>query len=122
MVDYSIKAADILALDGIQVEVINMRFVKPLDEILLDEIGSTHKKVITIEENSILGGFGSSITEYFADRNYKNDILRLGLPDKFIEHGTQEELHKQLELDPAGIAKQVKLFLKGQIISHKVVA
>jgi 1-deoxy-D-xylulose-5-phosphate synthase len=122
MVDNSLQAADILSGEGIQIEVINMRFIKPLDYEMLDKIVSTHRKIITIEENNIAGGFGSSVGEYFIDNNYKNDLLRLGLPDRFIEHGKQNELYRQLELDPAGVAEKIKLFLKGQNIIHEAVA
>ena len=122
MVENSRKAADILSDEGIHAEVVNMRFIKPLDYELLDKIASTHRKIITLEENTILGGFGSSVIEYFIDNNYKNDLLRLGLPDRFIEHGKQKELHQQLELDPASIAGKIKLFLKGQNIVHEAVA
>jgi 1-deoxy-D-xylulose-5-phosphate synthase len=122
MVENSMKAATILSKEGIHPEVVNMRFIKPLDYRLLDKIVSTHRKIVTIEENTITGGFGSFVSEYFTDNNYKNDLLRLGLPDKFIEHGKQKELFQLLELDPAGIAGKVKLFLKGQNIIHEAVA
>lgn len=114
MVDYSLKASEMLAQEGIQSEVINLRFIKPLDTDMLDEIASRHSKIITLEENSIAGGFGSAVAEYFIDKNYKNDILRIAIPDKFIDHGTQAELHRMLEMDAQGIAGKVKLFLKGQ--------
>ena len=122
MVENSMRAADILAEKGIQIEVINMRFIKPLDFEMLDKIVSTHRKIITIEENNVAGGFGSSVSEYLIDCNYKNDLLRLGLPDRFIEHGKQIELYHQLELDPPGVAEKIKLFLKGQNIIHEAVA
>ncbi|MGE5354296.1 MAG: 1-deoxy-D-xylulose-5-phosphate synthase [Acidobacteriota bacterium] len=113
MVHYSLKAAEILQKEGISCEVINMRYVKPLDTEMLDDIASHHNKIVTLEENTIAGGFGSAVAEYFIDRNYKNDILRIALPDKFVDHGTQAELHRMLEMDAEGIAGQVKLFLKG---------
>lgn len=111
MVDYSVKAADILKNHGISPSVYNMRYIKPLDTSLLDEIASKFNKVVTVEENSIIGGFGSGVIEYFADKKYKSDLLRLGLPDKFIDHGTQKELHELLGIDPDGIARSVSGFL-----------
>ncbi len=69
-----------------------------------------YSKVVTLEENSLVGGFGSGVLEYFTENNYKNDILRIGLPDNFIEHGTQAELHQIIGIDPEGIAKKVKVF------------
>jgi 1-deoxy-D-xylulose-5-phosphate synthase len=122
MVDYSLKASEILSAEGLQGEVVNMRFVKPLDIQLLDKVASTYKKIITIEENSTVGGFGSAVVEYCSDMNYKNEILRLGVPDKFIEHGTQEELHKMIGIDPDHIAEKIKLFINGRIVSQKGVA
>ncbi|MFZ0454847.1 MAG: 1-deoxy-D-xylulose-5-phosphate synthase [Ignavibacteriaceae bacterium] len=120
MVDYSIKAAKLLADDGIHSEIINMRFIKPLDMEMLDNISVRHNKIVTLEENSLVGGFGSGVLEYFNEKNYKNDILRIGLPDKFVNHGSQSELHNLLEIDPAGIAKKVKAFCKNQSIKQKV--
>lgn len=110
MVDYSIKAAEKLESDGISCEIINMRFAKPLDEKRLNEIAKRFNKIVTLEENAIQGGFGSAVIEYFSDNNFKNDILRIGLPDKFIDHGTQTELHKLIGIDPDGIAEKIKLF------------
>lgn len=112
MVNYSLIASEKLENHGIHSEVVNMRFAKPLDYNLLDEIASRFKKIVTLEENSIIGGFGSAVIEYFADKNYKNDILRIGLPDKFVDHGTQEELHKMLGIDPDGIVKSVIHFIE----------
>ena len=121
MVDYSIKAAEKLTLDGIECEVINMRFAKPLDTDLLDDIAASHTKIITVEENSLPGGFGSGVVEYFADNNYKNDILRIGLPDKYVDHGTQEELHHLLSIDPDGIAARIKTFYSSKRINQEVI-
>lgn len=112
MVDYSLKANEILKEDNIETQIYNMRFVKPLDKKILDEVAVKFEKVITIEENSLPGGFGSAVVEYFNDNKYKSDVLRLGLPDKFIEHGTQAELHKMLKIDPDGIAENTREFLK----------
>jgi 1-deoxy-D-xylulose-5-phosphate synthase len=120
MVNYAMKVNDKLKNEGISSEIVNMRYVKPLDTNLLDELSENFQKIITLEENSIIGGFGSAITEYFIDKNYKNDILRLGLPDKFIEHGTQAELHHLLGIDPEGILNQIKNFFETRNISKEV--
>ncbi|MHB8580892.1 MAG: 1-deoxy-D-xylulose-5-phosphate synthase [Ignavibacteriaceae bacterium] len=77
MVDYSLKASLILENENISCEVINMRFVKPLDYQLLDEIVKSHSRIITLEENALAGGFGSGILEYFSEKNYKNEVLRI---------------------------------------------
>jgi 1-deoxy-D-xylulose-5-phosphate synthase len=112
MVNYASKAVEILNDNGIHSELINMRFIKPLDTQILDEIAATHDKIVTIEENNLPGGFGSAVVEYLSDKNFKNDVLRIGIPDKFIDHGTQAELHKLIEIDPQGIVSQITSFLK----------
>lgn len=122
MVDYAVKASCQLNAEGISVEVINMRFVKPLDKIMLDEFAKSFNKIITLEENSVAGGFGSAVLEYFSSMNYKNDFLTLGLPDKFVDHGTQQELHHILKIDPQGITERVKDFLKLKSIHENIVA
>ena len=120
MVDYSLQAAEKLEDIDISTEVINMRFIKPLDTGLLDYAAGKFSKIITLEENTVTGGFGSGVLEYFAEKNYKNDILRIGLPDKFVEHGTQKELHHLLGIDPDGIAKKVKSFSKSKSLHKEV--
>ena len=121
MVDYSLKAAVKLAKEGINCEVINMRFVKPMDYEMLDNVAQRFDKILTLEESTLIGGFGSGVLEYFAEKKYKNDILRVGLPDQFIDHGTQAELHNQLGIDPAGIIEKVKMFFAGKGIKKEVV-
>lgn len=122
MVDYSFKAVQKLKEMDISCELYNMRFAKPLDLNMLDNIANKFKKIITIEENSIIGGFGSAILEYFSDKNYKNEILRLGLPDKFIEHGTQAQLHNLLGIDVNGIVENVKNFISPKNNTNEAVA
>lgn len=121
MVHYSVKAAQLLKEHGLNCEVVNMRFAKPLDNDLLDDIAMRFNKIITVEENALSGGFGSAVVEYFTDNNYKNDILRVGLPDKFIDHGTQEELHHLLGIDPNGIVQIVKQFYQTKKINKEVI-
>ncbi|WP_372882574.1 1-deoxy-D-xylulose-5-phosphate synthase [Psychromonas sp.] len=86
---------------------VDMRFVKPLDKQLLDHLAKTHKQFVTIEENSIAGGAGSAVNEYFMAEKINVPVLNLGLPDQFIEQGTQKEIYALLELDSAGIEKQI---------------
>ena len=80
-----------------------MRFVKPLDENLLHEILKNHKYILTVEDGCIMGGFGSAIIEFMADNNYKNSIQRLGIPDRIIEHGSQDELYNECFYDDKAI-------------------
>ena len=88
-----------------------MRFLKPMDESLLHDIGKKYKKIITIEDGVIKGGFGSAVLEFMADNNYHPQIKRLGIPDTFVEHGTQNELFHMLGLDSEGISKEIINFL-----------
>ncbi len=115
MVIYSEQAAEKLAEKGIDAEVVNMRFVKPLDRELLFDIFSKFKKILTVEDNTIIGGFGSAISEFAEQHSYKNEILIHGLPDKFIEHGKPNELHEMLKLDAKGIAEVAEEFLKKEV-------
>jgi len=119
MVNYAEKASALLNENGIKCELVNMRFIKPLDTNLLDEIAAKFEKIVTLEENSLPGGFGTAVLEYFNEKNYKNDILRIGIPDKFIDHGTQSELHKILEIDPAGIVSRISSFLKSEKVTER---
>jgi 1-deoxy-D-xylulose-5-phosphate synthase len=117
MVNNSMKAAEILGIKNINIEVVNMRFIKPLDTDLLRKTFDKFSKIITVEDNSIIGGFGSGVCEFAEQYGYKNDILIHGLPDKFIEHGKPEELHADLRLDPEGLAIVAEEFLKREKIS-----
>ena len=94
-------------LDTYSVAHYDMRFVKPLDEALLHEIFRKHDKVITVEDGCIQGGFGSAIIEFMADHNYKAQVKRLGIPDKYVEHGTQPELWRECEYDKQAIIESV---------------
>jgi 1-deoxy-D-xylulose-5-phosphate synthase len=120
MVNYSLKAAEKLASEGINCEIINMRFIKPLDTEMLDIIAGKHIKVVTLEESTLVGGFGSAVLEYFNEKNYKNDVLRIGLPDHFVEHGTQKELHQLLKMDPDGIVERVRIFCKNKSVKREI--
>jgi 1-deoxy-D-xylulose-5-phosphate synthase len=83
----------------------DMRFLKPLDEKILDEVGRKFKRVITIENGVIKGGLGSAVLEWMNDHGYTPQVQRLGLPDKFIEHGTVKELQHIVGIDEEGILK-----------------
>ncbi len=120
MVNYSIKAADLLANQGINCEIVNMRFAKPIDSNRLDEVAKKFNKIVTLEESTIVGGFGSGVLEYMSEKNYKNDVLRIGLPDRFVDHGTQGELHHLLGIDPEGIAGKVKVFCEFPNVGQEV--
>lgn len=111
MVYNSENAAKLLSEKGIDAEVINARFVKPLDRELLFDVFSRFEKIITVEDNTIVGGFGSGVSEFAAQHKFKNDILIHGVPDRFIEQGKPEELHEELKLDAKGISEVVTEFV-----------
>ena len=90
----------------------NMRFIKPLDEQLLHKIFSQFDKIITIEDGTIVGGFGSAVVEFTSEKNYHSKtIKRMGIPDNFIEHGTVSELQEIVGLDKESILKEIKKLL-----------
>ncbi|MGB9852683.1 MAG: 1-deoxy-D-xylulose-5-phosphate synthase [Candidatus Kapaibacteriota bacterium] len=107
MVVNSILARDLLLTKGITPAIVNARFIKPLDEEMLHQIANKYEYIITIEEGTVVGGFGSAVAEFLARNNLKNELTIHGIPDKFIEHGTQEELLASIELDPRGIAQKI---------------
>jgi len=91
--------------------VVNLRFIKPLDEQLLLHLASNHRYLVTVEENAIHGGAGSAINEYLASVNVTIPILNLGIPDRFIEQGTREQCLTACGLDTSGIMRGIKSFL-----------
>ncbi len=93
---------------SLNASVIDMRFVKPIDEDLIGDMAATHQLIVTIEENSIMGGAGSAINEYLLRSNYQIPILNLGLPDKFLEHGKVPEILADIALDSASVTEAIK--------------
>jgi len=105
----SMEAAEELKKKGIDAAVVNSRFVKPLDRELLCRVASSVKKILTVEENVLMGGFGSAVLELFEDEGlYDVRVKRLGIPDEFVEQGTQAELRKKYGIDRDGIREAVK--------------
>ncbi len=108
----ALRAAQKIAAEGRSIRVINARFIKPLDEELFSETAGQFKKIITVEENVLQGGFGSAVLELFADKGINGvQLKRLGIPDKFIEHATQAQLREKYGLDEDGIYRTVKEML-----------
>jgi 1-deoxy-D-xylulose-5-phosphate synthase len=115
MVYPSLKAAELLATDEISTEVVNMRFVKPLDEKLLEHIATRHTHIMTVEDHVVHGGFGSAVLECLAGKQFTHlKVFVHGIPDEFIEHGLPNELAAMLRLDPEGIARVAREFLQTQ--------
>lgn len=95
----------------------DMRFVKPLDEECLHQIGKKYSQIITVEDGTIMGGFGSAVNEFLSEHGYTTNVTRLGIPDRFIDHGTQEELYKECGFDETGIINCVKRLVKPGVFS-----
>ena len=101
------EAIDQFVKDGISVAHYDMRFIKPLDTTLLHEVFSKYDKVITVEDGCLMGGFGSAVIEFMSDQGYQSIVKRLGIPDKYIHHGTQKELWSDCGFDTKSIINQV---------------
>ena len=103
----ALKAAQLLEEKGLHCGVINMRFVKPLDSALLDEALKISPRLVTVEDNSLVGGFGSAVAEYTADKQAACKLLRLGIPDEFVEHAKSAQLYEQLGINAEKIAAHI---------------
>ena len=112
--NYVTKAINELEKEDIFPSHYDMRFVKPIDENLLHEILKKHDYILTVEDGCIIGGFGSAILEFMGDNNYSNAVQRLGIPDKIIEHGSQDELYKECNYDDKSIYSFCKKMLDHQ--------
>jgi 1-deoxy-D-xylulose-5-phosphate synthase len=115
--NYTTKAIELLADKNISAAHYDMRFVKPLDELLLHEVFSKFDKVITVEDGCIMGGMGSAILEFMADHNYSAKVVRLGIPDKFIHHGTQDELYHECFYDVDAMVQSAEKLMQGIILN-----
>ena len=98
--------------DRINATVVDMRFVKPIDEELIGDMATSHQLIVTIEENTTMGGAGSAVNEFLVSANYQIPILNLGLPDKFLEHGKVAEMLANVDLDAGSITSAIKKKLK----------
>lgn len=114
------KAALLLAQDGISVAHVDMRFAKPLDEAMLHQVAKGFDSIITLEDGCIQGGFGSAIVEFLCSNAYTNRVIRLGIPDRFVEHGTQEELYRECGYDAQGICSTVKSLVPAKPVQRAV--
>jgi len=109
----ALAAAEKMAGEKVSVEVINARFVKPIDSALILNTVSSFKKIIIVEENVLQGGFGSAVLEMLAEKSVsKVKIKRLGIPDEFVEHATQAQLRHKYGIDEEGIILAIKQMVK----------
>ena len=106
--NHVVKAFKLLEKEAIQPAHYDMRFIKPMDEELLHSVFSRFGKIITVEDGTVTGGFGSAVAEFMVNNGYSASIRILGIPDKFIEHGTQRQLYRECGYDPEGIAAAIR--------------
>lgn len=103
----ALTAVEMLHLDGVHPGVVNMRFAKPIDTALIDSLVTRYGRIVTIEDGTRLGGFGSAVAEYVAAEHPGIRVTIMGVPDRIVEHGSQNELYREIGLDAAGIAAEV---------------
>ncbi|HET9430137.1 MAG TPA: transketolase C-terminal domain-containing protein [Chitinophagaceae bacterium] len=92
-----------------------MRFANPLDEAILHEVCRKFDKLITVEDGTVEGGFGTAVLEFMAANGYKNNIRIMGIPDRLIEHGTPKELYRECGIDAQGIAQAVREMMREKL-------
>lgn len=112
------KACDSLERENISAAHYDMRFLKPIDEKILHEVFSSFSKVITVEDGTIIGGLGSAVLEFMAEHGYSATLVRLGIPDRFVDHGTQAELYRECGFDEDGICKTIKKMVTAMVFSN----
>jgi 1-deoxy-D-xylulose-5-phosphate synthase len=106
--NHVVKAFKILEKEGIRPAHFDMRFIKPLDAELLHVIFARFNRIITVEDGTVAGGFGSAVSEFMANNRYTPELRMLGIPDEFVEHGTQRQLYRECGFDPEGIAAAIR--------------
>ncbi len=110
--NYVIEAARKLEAESVSICHWDMRFAAPLDKEALHSVFGRFKKIITVEDGILKGGFGSAVIEFMSDNNYSAEIRRLGIPDYFVEHGTQQELYRECGYDAGGIERTIRQMLE----------
>ena len=109
MVKNALEASEIIEKEGKNVGVVNARFLKPMDEKLLEELFSNYKNIVTVEDNIIVGGFGSRVLQYAAEnKHYDNRVINIALPEKFIPHGSCDELQELAGISANKIAERIR--------------
>ncbi len=114
-------AAALEAAEGLDATVVNMRFVKPLDETLVKSLADSHRLLVTVEDNAIMGGAGSAVGEYLDELDQPIPLIRIGIPDQFLEHASREEQLQSCGLDALGIARKVRHELASRIAKLRAV-
>jgi 1-deoxy-D-xylulose-5-phosphate synthase len=104
-----------LKTDGLQPAHYDLRFVKPIDEDLLHEVFHKYDRIVTVEDGTVVGGFGSAILEFMAEHHYNAQVRILGIPDRIVEHGSPKELHHECHYDAESIADTVREMMKDKV-------
>mgnify|MGYP000828825244 CR=1 FL=1 len=107
MVKTAEKVRDTLKDTGYNCTLINARFVKPIDEQMLEEVAKQHKLLVTLEENVRNGGFGDHVLEYVNDRDFDMKVLNIALPDEYVEHGNVALLYEEVGIDAESVTKRI---------------
>jgi 1-deoxy-D-xylulose-5-phosphate synthase len=117
--NFAASAIRELKNDGINPAHYDMRFAKPLDEALLHEVFSRFEKIVTIEDGTVKGGFGSAVLEFMAEHNYKAEVKIMGIPDTLVEHGTPKQLYEEIGIDANGIAKTIRAMMDVKVTVNR---
>lgn len=120
--NFAEAAIEELKSTGASIAHYDMRFAKPLDETMLHEVFTKFDKIITIEDGCLMGGFGSAIIEFMADQKYSSEVVRLGIPDQYVHHGTQEELWADCGYDKNAIVATIKEMLNLSVSEVEIAA
>lgn len=120
--NFATKAIRELRTEGIDPAHYDMRFVKPIDEELLHEVFTKYNKIITVEDGTVVGGFGSAVLEFMNEHNYKAEIIMLGIPDRIVEHGTLKELQRECGYDAQAIADTARVMMKDVVKTNITIA
>jgi len=107
----ALKACEILETQGYSVAHYDMRFLKPIDEEILHEVCRQFSIIITVEDATIVGGLGTAVIEFINENGYKVNVKKIGVPDRFITHGSLTELHRECGLDVDGMVSTAKFLL-----------
>ena len=107
MVETAVKVRKILLQHGIDVTIVNARFVKPIDEELIEELAQNHSLLVTMEENVEHGGYGQSVASFICDHNLDLRHINISVKDNFVEHGKVYELYQRLGLDPQSVYEKI---------------
>lgn len=115
--NFAVKACKELEAEGMNPAHYDLRFVKPIDEDLLHEVFKKYKKILTVEDGCVMGGFGSAVIEFMADNAYHATVVRLGIPDRFIEHGEQKELYNECHFNSEAIKNAIRQFVDEPVLA-----